>query len=144
MEAVYITGIIVLGVVTVVYLLRDRLSQLFIRASKDQGELNITAREQTPQLQNSQNPYNIDISGNNTFGKTKIGVEREGTKIAGNTAVGQTEINVTLPSQAAANPPQTTNQPTTNPQSQAYLPEASGQPIEAELITETNQEKEQA
>jgi hypothetical protein len=142
MEAVYITLIIVVGIILVVFLLRDRLSQLFIRASSQgEAELKMTASQKTTQERSTENPYTLDISGNSLFGKNKVTVERDRARITGNTAVGVNEINASLPTQAAATSSQTTSEQTSNPQPQAYLTEASGQPLEAELITETNQEQ---
>ncbi|MBE9003967.1 hypothetical protein NIES593_17780 [Hydrococcus rivularis NIES-593] len=145
METIYIVGTVVVGIIVLVFLLRDRLSELFIRASSQgEAELKVTAAKRKPQKLITQNPYSVDISGNNLIGKNKVAVKRDQTKITGNTAFGENQIEVSLPEQAASTSSPTRSEHTSNLQPpQNYLPETSKKPLEAELITEIQVEPEQ-
>jgi hypothetical protein len=89
---------IVLGIVVVVYLLRDRLTRLRAKASVDkrEGELEVEAAEPQPLATSSQptDPPSINISGNKTFGKTRVKIERDDVGVTGNTLLGSTQIEV--------------------------------------------------
>lgn len=92
---VLIVLIVVVGLVVVVWLLRDRLTKFRVGGSveKKEGEVSLEAspRESSG---TASSKYGVDISGNKAAGKSKIDVSRPNVRVANNTSVGQSEIQV--------------------------------------------------
>ena len=93
--------IIVVGIVVVVFLLRDRITGLRAKASVDkrEGEFEVKAAKPQPPAISSQptEPPSINISGNKAFGKTRVKIERDDVGVTDNTLVGNTQIEVKDP-----------------------------------------------
>ncbi len=139
METVYIVLIISLAVIAVVFVLRDRLTSLAIRIPNTL--MRVTATEKRNQNRHKNQPHSIKIIGNRASGITNIGIEHDSTDISHNDLTGETNIDVFTPRR-------TTNRKASlldrnqakNLFHSGYFSEASGQPLEAELITEEQPE----
>ncbi|AFY33755.1 hypothetical protein [Calothrix sp. PCC 7507] len=142
METVYIVLIIALAVIVVVFVLRDRLTSLAIRIPNTL--MRVTATKKRNQNRRKNQPHSITISNNKTHGITNIGIEHDSTDISHNDLTGETNIDVFTPRRAT----NSTTSPTDRKQAKnspkpGYFPEASEQPLEAELITEEQPEPKQ-
>jgi hypothetical protein len=91
--------IIVLGIIIIVYLLRDRITGLRTRASleKREGEFELKAAKPQPPSTASQPEakYSVDISGNKTVGQSKMKVQHDDVRIVDNTLFGKSDIEIT-------------------------------------------------
>lgn len=103
MEAVYITGIIVFGIVLIVLAFRDRITDLVFGVSEKQGDRErkgiFRAKAAHPQPKpkggkKSGESYAVDISGNTRIGVEETKVSRDGVRIADNKSIGKTNIEV--------------------------------------------------
>ena len=103
MELVYITGIIVLGIVIIVLAFRDRITDLVFGVSEKQGDLErkgdfrVKAAHPQPKTKGdkkSGKSYAVDISGNTRIGVEQTKVSRDGVRITDNKSIGKTNIEV--------------------------------------------------
>jgi hypothetical protein len=141
MVNLYITLAICGTILAVIFMLRDRLKEFFLSLSSEgKLETKVTANEKKLP-QNSENPFTTDISGNKTLGKTKVLLERDNTRLKDNDFKGETDISVKLPTQNSQTPDISSNIPSNqNIPQPSSLPEAVGEVMEAELISETEKE----
>jgi hypothetical protein len=108
MELVYITGIIVLGIVIIVLAFRDRITDLVFGVSEKQGDRErkgtFRAKAAPPKLKRKPKspsdvdikpPHLVDISGNISFGVWKTVVSHWLAKITKNISFGVFEAKVT-------------------------------------------------
>ncbi len=95
---VLIVGIIVLGLIVVVILLRDRITKLLVRGSvtKQEGEVRFEADKPSAQLPTDPRA-SVTIRGNKSVGESKMQVSRDGVEISDNLALGKQEIKVDDP-----------------------------------------------
>ncbi|MBI4671117.1 MAG: hypothetical protein HY741_05555 [Chloroflexi bacterium] len=92
---VLIVGIVVLGLIVIVILLRDRIRTLLVRGSveKREGELRVEAdASQTPMPNDTR--ASVTIRGNKSIGTSQMEVKREDVEISDNVSVGKAEIKV--------------------------------------------------
>lgn len=117
MELVYITGIIVFGIVFIVWAFRDRITELFFGVSEEQGKRKgvFKATAAHPQRKpkggkKSDKSYAVNISGNTRIGVEQTKVSRDGVRIADNKSIGKTNIEVKGDHDIAGQLPQTNTQ----------------------------------
>ena len=92
---VVIVLIVVVGLIVVVWMLRDRLTKLRLGGSveKKEGEVTLEAApRESPGTAESK--YGVDIIGNKSAGSSKIKVSRPDVRVANNTSIGKSEIEV--------------------------------------------------
>lgn len=142
MELVYISGIIVLGIVIIVLAFRDRITDLVFGVSDKQGDRErkgvFRAKAAHPQRKSkgdnkSSKSYTVDISGNTRIGLEKTRVSRDGVRIANNTSLGITDINVTEKDNIAEKLPLPTTQEI-QAQLQEKRPNSDGLHLEQQSI----------
>jgi hypothetical protein len=117
MELVYITGIIVFGIVFIVWAFRDRITELFFGVLEEQGKRKgvFKATAAHPQRKpkggkKSDRSYAVDISGNTRIGVEQTKVSRDGVRIADNKSIGKTNIEVKGDHDITGQLPQTNTQ----------------------------------
>ncbi len=95
-STVQIVFVVVIGIIVVVLLLRDRLTTFFVRGSVDkrEGELKVEAAPPQSGASQSDTRPSVDISGNKSFGDTRIGVKRGDVRVDDNLFAGKTDIQV--------------------------------------------------
>jgi hypothetical protein len=103
MEFVYITGIIVFGIVIIVLAFRDRITDLVFGVSEKQGDRerkgDFRVKAAHPQRKSknrneSDKSYAVDIRGNTRIGIERTKVSRDGVRIADNKSIGETNIEI--------------------------------------------------
>ncbi|MDL1898719.1 hypothetical protein FBQ82_20950 [Anaerolineae bacterium CFX7] len=92
---VLIVGIVVLGLVVVVVLLRDRITALIVRgsATKQEGEVRFEADKPRETKANDARA-SVSIRGNKSLGKSKMQVSRDDVEISDNLTIGEQEFKV--------------------------------------------------
>lgn len=92
---VLIVGIVVLGIVVIVVLLKDRITSLFVKASSDSASVNVKTAEPAPSTAESLPPNSVNYSDNASFGSTDVEISRPNTNVSENLSVGKTNIKIT-------------------------------------------------
>lgn len=101
---VQIVLIVVIGIVVIVFLLKDRLTAFRLGGSMvtKEGEVKLEAAQ--PGTQNSgtaPQKYNVDVSRNKTVGNGEISVSRPDVRVDDNASIGRSRIQVKDSSQKA-------------------------------------------
>jgi len=92
---VLIVGIVVLGLVVVVILLRDRITALIVRgsATKQEGEVRFEA-DKPQEMKANDARASVSIRGNKFWGESEMQVSRDDVEIVDNAGVGKQKIQV--------------------------------------------------
>ncbi len=95
---VLIVGIVVLGLIVVVILLRDRITTMLVRGSvtKQEGEVRFEADKPQDAKPNDERA-SVTIRGTKSFGSSDIQVSRDDVEISDTLSVGDQKIKVDEP-----------------------------------------------
>lgn len=95
-STVLIVLIVVIGVLVLVWMLKDRITLFSARGSVDkrEGELKVEAAPPQVDAGKSGARPSVDISGNKALGNTRIDVKRGDVRVDDNLLTGKTDIQV--------------------------------------------------
>lgn len=95
---VLIALVIVVGIVVIVFLMRDRITEVLARGSVDkrEGEVRLKAAKPQPPQSGEQAgpPPSIDITGALMVGKNRLEVNRDSVRVKDAKMLGENEIGI--------------------------------------------------
>ena len=95
---VVISFIVVVGLVLIIWMLRDRLTSFTARGSMDKREAEVTMQAAPNQTQTAvgspKSSHSVEIRGNTAIGKTKMDISQTDVGVEDNKFAGNTDLKV--------------------------------------------------